>query len=116
MLVKLSAHYWRPDFSEGQARQLIADFIDALTPYSLEDIERAVKLYYTNPGNKFFPHPGALIGLIRPQEDKAPIRHALTRFDQNAFDNWPPEGQRAKRTAAQVIEDNAERNRPYWDT
>lgn len=110
MLVKLSAHYWRPDFSEGQARQLIADFIDALTPYSLGDIQRAIKAYYTAPENKFFPHPGALIGLIRGPAKNGTVREAITKFDRSVYENWPPEPTTPLKSRQQILEEHRAKN------
>lgn len=107
MLVKLSAHYWRPDFSEGQARQLIADFIHDLAPFELEDIDRAITRYRSDPANRFFPHPGALIGILKPTEDKTPVRHALGKFDYERFKSWPPADKRATKTAAQILAEHA---------
>lgn len=78
MLTQLSSHYWRPDFSSAQYRALIKDFISDLAPYSLEKIAAAIEAYRRAPENKFFPHPGALIGFMREPEHL--VRRALTTF------------------------------------
>jgi hypothetical protein len=63
MLSKLAIHYWRPNFTPDQAKQLIFDFIDDLGRYDLADVQRAIVAYRRSP-ERFWPTPGALIALI----------------------------------------------------
>jgi hypothetical protein len=64
MVVQLAMLYWRPDYTPGQAKQVYATYLEDLRDYSLAAIRRAVTAYRRDPANKFFPHPGALRGLI----------------------------------------------------
>jgi hypothetical protein len=65
LLGKLAVHYWRPDFTPGQARQLYADYVDDLREYALSDINDAMVKYRRNAESKFFPTSGQLVGIIR---------------------------------------------------
>lgn len=105
MLIELSSHYYRPTFSAGQYRALISDFVTDLGGYDLAAIKTAVEEYRRDPENKFFPHPGALIGLIKTSPNKLPLRHAREPFDKATFDNWPPPGQEPKRTRQQILDE-----------
>jgi hypothetical protein len=65
LLGKLAVHYWRPDFTPGQARQLYADYVEDLREYSLRDINNAILKYRRDAESKFFPTCGQLVGIIR---------------------------------------------------
>lgn len=69
LLGKLALHYWRPDFSPGQARQLYADYLDDLREYAISDISDAITKYRRAEDSKFFPTPGQLVGIIRTVPD-----------------------------------------------
>ena len=60
MLAKLAQHYYRPDFTEGQARQLIRDYLSDLEEFDLRDVEAGITAYRRDPKAKFFPTVGQL--------------------------------------------------------
>lgn len=60
MLARLAAHYYRPDFTEGQARSLIGDYCHDLQEFEVADVLEAVRLYRRDPASKFFPPVGTL--------------------------------------------------------
>jgi len=64
-LSRLALHYWRPDFSPSQVKLLLQDFLHDLQRYSPSDIEYACEAYRRDPANKFFPTPGALLGILK---------------------------------------------------
>ncbi len=64
LLGKLALHYWRPDFTPGQARQIYADYVYDLGQFALSDIAAAINRYRQNGANRFFPSSGALIDII----------------------------------------------------
>lgn len=64
LLGKLALHYWRPDFTPGQARQVYADYVYDLGPFALSDIAAAINEYRQTGANRFFPSSGALIDII----------------------------------------------------
>lgn len=64
ILGKLALHYWRPDFTPEQSKQLYLDYVEDLMPYAVVAIGEAAKEWRRNPANKFFPKSGELIGLI----------------------------------------------------
>ncbi len=69
LLAKLALHYWRPDFTEGQARQLYLDYLDDLRDYAVADIKTAIQAYRTDGTNKFFPSSGQIIDSIIGKAD-----------------------------------------------
>lgn len=71
MLGKLAVHYYRPDFTEGQARQLILDYLDDLADFPLHVTEKAIRAYRCDPGSEFFPKLGRLIELAKRAERDA---------------------------------------------
>ena len=64
LLAKLSLHYWRPDFTPTQAKQLYADYLEDLRPFALSDIANAIAEYRQIGANRFYPSTGQLIDLI----------------------------------------------------
>jgi len=64
LLGKLSIHFWRPDFTAAQARQLYVDYVYDLGDYSLRDIADAI-VKYRQGGHEFFPKSGQLVQIIR---------------------------------------------------
>ena len=64
LLSKLAIHYYRPDFSEGQARQLISDMVQDLIEFPVPEIDMAITLYRRDPANKYFPTPAALRAIV----------------------------------------------------
>lgn len=63
LLAKLALHYWRPNFTDQQAKQLYMDYIGDLKIYPLDVIDQAVGVYRRNAKNKWFPKSGELIEL-----------------------------------------------------
>lgn len=84
MLARLSSHYYRPDFSQGQATLLVEDMADDLSEFTFAEIENAIRDYRRDNANKFYPRSGDLIALIQgkrkaratdaAQGDKGPVR------------------------------------------
>lgn len=63
-LLRLQAHYWRPDFTQAQARELYADYIEDLAELPPDLLDEAIRRYRRDPSAKFFPRSGDLLGLI----------------------------------------------------
>lgn len=63
-LNELALLYWRPDFTPAQAKIVQAQYLDDLRDFAVKDIDHAIKTYRRDPANKFFPHPGALRGIL----------------------------------------------------
>lgn len=63
LLGKLALHYWRPNFTDLQAKQLYMDYIGDLKTYPLDAIEQAIGAYRRNEKEKWFPKSGQLIAL-----------------------------------------------------
>lgn len=59
-LMSLSVHYYRPDFTEGQARVLIRDMLEDLAEFTPEQVDAAIRAYRRDPKSKFFPTSGQL--------------------------------------------------------
>jgi len=71
MLAKLAQHYYRPDFTEGQARQLIRDYLHDLAEFDLRDVDAGVTAYRRDPKSKFFPTVGQLRErILEAQKDR----------------------------------------------
>lgn len=64
MLAKLASHYWRPDFSPGQAAAMTADYAEDLADCTLPEIEVAVREYRRNEANVFFPKSAQLRAIV----------------------------------------------------
>lgn len=68
MLSMLALNYYRPSFTEGQARQLINTMISDLEEFPLPEIDMAIKLYRQQPAapgkDKFFPDISVLRNII----------------------------------------------------
>lgn len=60
MLSKLAVHYYRPDFTEAQAKSLISDMVEDLSDFAVHEVESAIRAYRRDANNKFFPTSGAL--------------------------------------------------------
>ena len=94
LLSKLAIHYYRPDFTEGQARQLIADLTDDLEEFPVSEVETAIRLYRQDAKNKYFPTSGALRGIIlaarreRADMDSRPKR-VVPLCRPSRWHDWP---------------------------
>jgi hypothetical protein len=64
LLARMSLHYWRPDFSPGQARELYLDYLDDLRDFAISDIAAAMRAYRRDGENRFFPTSGQIVDLI----------------------------------------------------
>lgn len=64
LLSKLAVHYYRPDFTEGQAKSLISDMVEDLAEFAVHEVDVAIKAYRRDAKNRFFPTSGALRGII----------------------------------------------------
>lgn len=60
LLTRLAVHYYRPDFTEGQAKSLIRDMVEDLSMFGIGEIEASIKAYRRNAENRFFPTSGQL--------------------------------------------------------
>lgn len=69
ILARLALHYWRPDFTPGQARQLYRDYLDDLRDFAVVDINRAIQVYRRDGANRFFPTTGQIVDLISGKAD-----------------------------------------------
>jgi hypothetical protein len=85
MLSRLAVHFYRPDFTEGQAKSMIQDMVSDLGGLDLRDLDRAIATYRQTPFpmGKFkpFPDSGTLIQLSNVErkhrtdiEDKQPVK------------------------------------------
>lgn len=60
LLTRLAVHYYRPDFTEGQAKMLIRDMVEDLAEFSVSEVDWSIKEYRRDPGNRYFPTSGQL--------------------------------------------------------
>jgi hypothetical protein len=73
LLFELATLYWRPDFTPDQAKVVIRQYLEDLRDFAVKDIAHAIRTYRRNPESKFFPHPGALRGIL----ETPPAWHTL---------------------------------------
>lgn len=64
-LGKLALHFWRPDFTPEQAKQMYGDFVADLAGITAEELAEACRAWRLNPANSFFPTPGKLRELLK---------------------------------------------------
>jgi len=87
-LSKLAVHYYRPDFTEGQAKSLISDMVGDLGEFSVGEIEAAIAAYRQAPPSagkaKYFPDSGTLRKLA---SDERAHRRAVAAAPVQAV--WP---------------------------
>ena len=88
-LLRLQAHYWRPDFTPAQARELYADFIDDLGHIPPDILDDAIATYRRDPEARFFPRPGQLLAIAEPLLAKR--RRAASRIEK-AMNEKPDRG------------------------
>lgn len=63
LLSRLAIHYYRPDFTEGQAKLLIQDYVHDLADFAVCDVEAAIRDYRQQPTKgkaKYFPDSAQL--------------------------------------------------------
>jgi hypothetical protein len=63
MLGRLALHYWRPDFTPEQAKNLYADYVRDLRPYQIGDIRDSIAAHRRRDA-KFYPRVGELLTFI----------------------------------------------------
>jgi hypothetical protein len=79
-ILRLQAHYWRPDFSPAQAKELYADYIEDLADLPPDILDAAIGQYRRDPERKFFPRTGELLGLAAPLLEER--RRAVARLER----------------------------------
>lgn len=97
-LLRLQAHYWRPDFTQAQAKALYADFMDDLSHLPADILDQAIATYRRDPEARFFPRPGQLLAVAEPI--LAERRRAYIRIEK-AKDE-PHDTRPIKRTQAEI--------------
>lgn len=60
LLAKLAVHYYRPNFTENQAKSLIGDLVEDICEFSVAQIEVAIRQYRQAASSKYFPTSGQL--------------------------------------------------------
>ena len=78
-LLRLQAHYWRPDFTPAQAKELYADFMDDLGHIPPDILDDAIAQYRRNPKSEWFPKPSQLLAIAEPL--LAERRRAASRIE-----------------------------------
>lgn len=79
-LLRLQAHYWRPEFTPAQARELYEDFMDDLGHIPPDILDEACAAYRRDPDARFFPRPGQLLAIAEPL--LAERRRAIARIER----------------------------------
>ena len=79
-LLRLQGHYWRPDFSPAQARELYEDFMDDLGHIPPDILDEACAAYRRDPEARYFPRPGQLLAIAEPL--LAERRRAIARIEK----------------------------------
>lgn len=68
ILSRLAIHYYRPDFTEGQAKLLIEDMVQDLGEFDTDIVTEACSTYRQRKDSKFFPTSGVLRALCNEIE------------------------------------------------
>lgn len=77
MLYRLIPHFPRIDLTQEQITSKFRDMTEDLAPYTLPEIDVAIRQFRTDPKNKFYPGSGALIDLIlRERRDRRDMARA----------------------------------------
>lgn len=98
-LMRLQAHYWRPDFTEAQARELYVDFIEDLGELPPDILDEAIRQYRRDPEARFFPRPGDLLATAKPLLEER--RRAVSRLERGP-DHKPAHPSRSPEEIARV--------------
>lgn len=77
LLMRLAMNYYRPDFTEGQAKLMVKDMVGDLDTYHVNEIDVAIQKYRRDASNRFFPRSGQLIDLIEANRKE---RRELDRY------------------------------------
>jgi hypothetical protein len=110
ILSKLALHYWRPDFTPTQSKLVLSDFFADLARYTPAEISDACDTYRRNGENRFFPTPGALLALLKPDASERP-RLPTFRAGQLQIG-----GRKATKSVAEVLREHGfERQAEKWE-
>lgn len=101
-LLRLQGHYWRPDFSPAQARELYEDFMDDLGHIPPDILDEACAAYRRDPEARFFPRPGQLLAIAEPL--LAERRRAISRIESASYRSHEPSYRRTPEEIARVDE------------
>jgi hypothetical protein len=99
LLSRLAIHYYRPDFTEGQAKCLIQDMLEDLDTFSVREVELAIKTYRQNAENRFFPRGADLRKIILDWRGPA-----VQRLPKHTA--YPRPERPATKSVGQVLRDN----------
>jgi hypothetical protein len=80
---------------------MVLDFLEDLAPFTIAEIEVAIRNYRRDPKNKFFPTPAQLLAILRPPADPSDKRSRLP-----VFHGYPEPARSATRSVAQVLRDH----------
>lgn len=69
LLGELSLNYWRPDFTQEQARGLYRSYVEDLCDYPIREIAASMQEYRKDGANRFFPTSGQLIDLMLGKDE-----------------------------------------------
>lgn len=62
-LFRLGQHYWPKDFSKGQAKEFLKDYLDDLAMFTAAELENACRDWRQNAANKRYPRSAELMSL-----------------------------------------------------
>jgi hypothetical protein len=74
LLGRLALHYYRPGFTEGQAKLVMEDMIEDLMDHDPQEIAAACSAWRRKPEASYFPKSGQLIACIK-EASEAKIPH-----------------------------------------
>lgn len=66
ILSRLALIYWRPDFTQEQARLVIENYLSDLEGYTPAEVDAACAKYRQLPTSEYFPKPGQLLAILNP--------------------------------------------------
>lgn len=81
-LFRLGQHYWPKDFTKGQAKEFLRDYLEDLSSFNAAEVENACRAWRQNAENKRYPRSAELIlgareDRKRKAEASSPVRVAL---------------------------------------
>lgn len=87
VMMRLQAHYWRPDFSPAQAKAYYVDLIEDLAHIPADILDDAVGCYRRDHKEEFYPRSGAILELARPMIEER--QHAIVRLERSLNEPSP---------------------------
>lgn len=60
-LFRLGQHYWPKDFSAGQSKEFLKDYLEDLSGFNAAEVENACRDWRQNAANKRYPRSAELI-------------------------------------------------------